>query len=353
VYSIENQGNLICKFAGEHGFKIIQSFEDRGRTGMTLKHRPGLQALLAEALQGNARFKAILVYDVSRWGRFQDCDEPGHYEFLCKQSGIDVHYCSEDFRNDGSIGSKVIKALKRAMAAEFSRESSWRVHRALLRTAEQGFKCSGTVRIGYRRLLVTQSRIPIRVLAEGEYNGTPGNRVIYCLGPEEEISCIRNMFEWASQGSKPAAIAAKLSQNGIRWLRGLPWNADRVRRTLRNPIYAGKVIFGKHTNLLRTPKRKQPQEQWTISDRTAPAIVSPELFAKVQNGLALRPPFKITDKQIVDRLQCLLRKNAKLSQRIIAASTRLPSPYLLKRRFGSLRQVYQLVGFHSEKRSCA
>ncbi|MEO6246527.1 MAG: hypothetical protein ABIQ12_13930 [Opitutaceae bacterium] len=27
-------------------------------------------------------------YDVSRWGRFQDADESGYYEYICKRAGI-------------------------------------------------------------------------------------------------------------------------------------------------------------------------------------------------------------------------------------------------------------------------
>ena len=48
---------------------------------------------------GNASFKAILVYDISRWGRFQDADESAFYEYLCKRAGIEVHYCAEQFEN--------------------------------------------------------------------------------------------------------------------------------------------------------------------------------------------------------------------------------------------------------------
>jgi hypothetical protein len=34
---------------------------------------------------GAASFDVILVYDVSRWGRFQDADESAYYEYLCKR----------------------------------------------------------------------------------------------------------------------------------------------------------------------------------------------------------------------------------------------------------------------------
>jgi DNA invertase Pin-like site-specific DNA recombinase len=41
-----------------------------------------LRQLLANVEARRADFEMILVYDVSRWGRFQDTDESGYYEFL-------------------------------------------------------------------------------------------------------------------------------------------------------------------------------------------------------------------------------------------------------------------------------
>jgi DNA invertase Pin-like site-specific DNA recombinase len=67
-------------------------------------------------------YRAILVYDVSRWGRFQDTDEGAHYEVVCKQAGVPIHYCAEPFINDGALQNALMKALKRTMAGEYSRE---------------------------------------------------------------------------------------------------------------------------------------------------------------------------------------------------------------------------------------
>lgn len=83
--------------------------------------RRGLQALLAEVLTGAPGFTAILVYDVSRWGRFQNPDQSAHYEFLCAEAGVRVEYCAEFFDNDCSLASTVLKSMKRAMAADYSR----------------------------------------------------------------------------------------------------------------------------------------------------------------------------------------------------------------------------------------
>ena len=81
----------------------MRVFEDSGRSGLRLDGREAIQNLMAEVESGHANFSAILVYDVSRWGRFQDVDESAHYEFICKQSGIKVAYCAEQFENDGSF----------------------------------------------------------------------------------------------------------------------------------------------------------------------------------------------------------------------------------------------------------
>jgi DNA invertase Pin-like site-specific DNA recombinase len=87
-YSLENQSDAIHAYAALHGFEIIQTYSDSAKSGVVLRNRPGLQQLLKDVVGGSAPYRAILVYDVSRWGRFQDTDEPAHYEFLCRSAGF-------------------------------------------------------------------------------------------------------------------------------------------------------------------------------------------------------------------------------------------------------------------------
>ena len=123
-YSTENQLDIIRNYATARGLQILRVFEDSGRSGLRLDGREALQNLMAEVRTGQADFKAILVYDVSRWGRFQDADEGAYHEHVCSRAGIRVHYCGEQFENDGSIGSNLLKTVKRVMAGEYSRELS-------------------------------------------------------------------------------------------------------------------------------------------------------------------------------------------------------------------------------------
>src|SRR5207237_5589867 len=109
------------------GFKIQKTYADTGRSGLSLDGREALQQLIEDVQSGNAEYCTILVYDVSRWGRFQDADESAYYEYICKRAGISVRYCAEQFENDGSPVSTIVKGVKRAMAGEYSRELSVKV----------------------------------------------------------------------------------------------------------------------------------------------------------------------------------------------------------------------------------
>lgn len=101
--SIAYQTEAIRRYAAKLGFEVVATYSDPGRSGVEIKHRPGLRQLLQDVVGGHARYRVILVYDVSRWGRFQDVDESAHYEFVCRSAGVPVHYCAEQFENDGRI----------------------------------------------------------------------------------------------------------------------------------------------------------------------------------------------------------------------------------------------------------
>ncbi|HHW4679386.1 MAG TPA: recombinase family protein [Xylella sp.] len=92
----------------------------------------------SDRVYAKADFQIILVYDVSRWGRFQDSDESAYYEYICRRAGIQVAYCAEQFENDGSPVSTIVKGVKRAMAGEYSRELSVKVFAGQCRLIEVG-----------------------------------------------------------------------------------------------------------------------------------------------------------------------------------------------------------------------
>jgi len=142
------------------GAALRSSAADEGRSGLRLAGRDALRQLIDDVQSGKANFTAILVYDVSRWGRFQDADESAYYEYICKRAGISVHYCAEQFENDGSPVSTIVKGVKRAMAGEYSRELSAKVFAGQCRLIERGFRQGGPAGFGLRRQLIDQSKNP-------------------------------------------------------------------------------------------------------------------------------------------------------------------------------------------------
>lgn len=94
-YSLDNQATAIQVYAQVHGFEVVQTYSYTAKSGVVLRSRAALQQLLRDVVGGVNTYRAILVYDVSRWGRFQDADEAAHYEFLCKSAGVPARITSE------------------------------------------------------------------------------------------------------------------------------------------------------------------------------------------------------------------------------------------------------------------
>src|SRR5262245_19680333 len=79
-YSIQNQAAVIAAYAHAHNLPIVRTYRDEGESGLLFKNRAGLIRLIDDVRTGETDFAHVLVYDVSRWGRFQDIDESAHYE---------------------------------------------------------------------------------------------------------------------------------------------------------------------------------------------------------------------------------------------------------------------------------
>ena len=150
-YSTENQAEAMQQYAARRGIEIVRTYADAGKSGLSLDGRDGLKQLIEDVQNETADFTTILVYDVSRWGRFQDADESAYYEYICKRAGISVQYCAEQFENDGSPVSTIVKGVKRAMAGEYSRELSVKVFAGQCRLIELGFRQGGPAGYGLRR----------------------------------------------------------------------------------------------------------------------------------------------------------------------------------------------------------
>jgi len=347
-YSVDNQKAAIEEYASRHGFTIVKTYADIGKSGVAAKHRTALRELLKDVVSGEADYKAVLVYDVSRWGRFPNNDEAAHYEFLCYSSGIPLHYCAELFANDGTASSSLLKALKRSMAAEFSRELGEKVFRGKTRLVKLGFWVGGPPGYGFRRLMLSAKGKPKQVMKPGEQKSLTTDRVTLIHGPCKEVKGVRTMFLMAADGNGPSAIARELNRKGITH-GGKPWSHVAVQDLVKNPKYMGYNVWNRHSQRLRTARVPVEPEFWIKSPLVFPPIVDEETFRRAQAGLPR--PRRWSDEEIIKRIRRLLKAKGRLSETLLQKTRGLPSTVTLHNRFGTYRQLYERVGYRLDAHS--
>ena len=343
-YAIENQSVAIADYAVKHGFVVTATYKDSARSGLVLRNRDGLAALLRDVMAKPA-YKAILVFDVSRWGRFQDVDESAHYEFLCKSAGIPIHYCAEQFANDGSLTSLIVKSLKRAMAAEFSRELGEKVVVGKRRLVEMGFSVGGRATFGLRRSLVRADGSPGHLLRFGESKSLTTDRVVLVLGPPDEIATVKLIFKLVLEKRLDSeAIARFLNNASIGFINGAKWSRENVIDILRNPKYAGTNVWGRSTSRLRTPVRQIAKAHWITRPNAFPAIIDQRCFDRVQD---LLDAWKWTDQELLDGLREVWRREGEVNQRTLCRVAYGPCFTTVLDRFGSFRTALKRIGYRA------
>lgn len=345
-FSTLNQQACLRDYAQQHGLSIVHTYLDEGRSGLQLKGRDALQKLLADVTSGNAPYDTILVYDVSRWGRFQDADEAAHYEFICRRAGKRVIYCAEPFDNDQTPMAALIKNLKRVMAGEYSRELSDKVLRGQLRSAALGYFVGGPCPYGLRRLVLDADGRQVAVLELGQRKALQRGRVLLIPGPAEEVAVVRRIFTmFVEDGLEYVTIAKRLNAEGVPSpVRPGCWTKVRVRSMLRNEKYIGNNLFNRSTEKLSTPRVPNPVAQWVRVDGVFEPIIDATLFHAAAKRMAANP--RLTPEPfMLSRLRELLHVHGRLSAKIINTLEGGPTAFTLQRHFGSLDAAFRAAGY--------
>ena len=348
-YSTENQTEAIRQYAARRGLEIVRTYADEGKSGLRLDGRDALKQLIDDVQSGTADFKTILVYDVSRWGRFQDADESAYYEYICKRAGISVQYCAEQFENDGSPVSTIVKGVKRAMAGEYSRELSVKVFTGQCRLIELGFRQGGPPGYGLRRSLIDQAGAAKGELARGEHKSIQTDRVVLVPGPPDEVDTVRWMYRlFVTDGKSESEIAAVLNDRGNPTDLGRPWTRGSVNQVLINEKYIGNNVWNRGSFKLKRKRVRNSPDMWIRAAGAFEPLIDRSLFEAAQAIIHERS-HKLTNEEMLEALQLLLQERGYLSGLIIDETERLPSSSAYQGRFGSLLRAYELVGFTPDR----
>ena len=348
-YSTANQSAAIRDYASTHDIEIVRSYCDSGRSGLTLDGRPGLKQLLTDVQTGSVDYDVVLVFDVSRWGRFQDVDESAHYEFICRRSGVAIHYCAEQFQNDGSPLSAVVKGLKRAMAGEYSRELSLKTFAGQARIVRLGYHMGGRPGYGLRRQLLDERGVAKAVLETGQRKNIQSDRTILVPGPSDEVRVVRWIFEMFATGTlHEGQIAHALNERGLLTSKGAAWSFAYVHRILVDEKYIGVSVWNANSYKLKSRRATNGVEERIRVERAWQPIVDQTTFDTVQQIVRARERER-TRPGMVERLRQLHRDHGVVTVPLIFERLGTAAAWRYQTKFGSFTLAFEAAGVPQAK----
>jgi len=278
--SLNAQEEILTAYAVERRMEIVDTYPDSA-SGRSTRGRTGFTRLVADVQRGT-KFEAILVRDVSRWGRFANIDESAYWEFFFLAHGVRVLYVQETFRDDDTPYASLMKSLKRVLAAEFSRDKSRMVQFGKYRAVKAGFWPGGDPPYALVRVVVDADGRPLHQLEHGQRKAVNSYHTKLALGKRAEVATVRRVFRlYLKDGLSPAAIAQALTKAGTPTPRGATrWRALAVVMMLTNGAYAGfsECFFGASQNF--------PSDHRVLVENAWPAIIDRASWDAVQRSVA-------------------------------------------------------------------
>ncbi|MDQ2232188.1 recombinase family protein [Citrobacter portucalensis] len=348
-YSLHNQSEYIKDYAEKNNMEIAYTYDDAGKSGVSIVGRHSLQQLLSDVEQRKIDIQAVLFYDVSRFGRFQNSDEAAYYSFLFERNGVDLIYCSEPIpTKDFPLESSVILNIKRSSAAYHSRNLSEKVFIGQVNLIKLGYHQGGMAGYGLRRLLVDENGIAKEILSFRKRKSIQTDRVILIPGPKNEIKIVNRIYDLFIDNNVPEfIIAERLNEQNIPAENGTLWTRAKIHQILTNEKYIGNNIYNKTSSKLKSRLVKNPKHEWVRCDKAYKPIISKKKYNKAQEIIQLRS-IHLTNEDLLEKLKQKLESNGKLSGFIIDEDDTGPSSSVYRTRFGGLLRAYTLIGYKPE-----
>ncbi|MBL5906127.1 recombinase family protein [Serratia fonticola] len=344
-YSFHNQSDFIQGYADKNDMDILYTYDDAGKSGVTLSGRLGLQRLIDDVIYRKIEIDVVLVYDVSRFGRFQNTDESAHYNYLFTMNNVKVIYCAEPFSDEHPEMSMLMLNMQRTGAANLSKGLSEKVFAGQVNLVKRGYHQGGTAGYGLRRELIDEHHTSKGTLDFGQRKSIQTDRVILKPGPSYEVDIVGEIFDMFIFNSKPEfIIAIELNERCVIAENGGLWTRGKVHQILTNEKYIGNSVYNRKSFKLKRKHITNPEHEWIRCDNAFEPIVSLEKFLMAKEIILARSSH-LTDEQLLDSLKKLLATKGNLSGFIIDEEELLPSSSVYRNRFGGLLKVYKLINY--------
>lgn len=263
-YSLDAQKEKIERLAMVSGYQIVKYYSDEGKSGKSIEGRPEFQQMLKDIEEEVDGVKYVIVFKLSRFGR-NTLDILTSLDVMKKH---DVHLISveDNLYSDSPAGKILIQIL--SSIAEIERENILvQTMAGRMEKARQGKWNGGFAPYGYKL--------------------ENGNLIIN----EEEAKAVRIIFDkYANTDMGSVAITKYLVRNGIKKVprhngKNEFFAETTIRRILDNPVYAGKIAFGRRkTEKIKGTERTHivKQDDYAVYEGQHEAIISEEIWEAVQ-----------------------------------------------------------------------
>lgn len=341
--SIEMQKSSIEEFSKRAGLQIVESYEDAGRSGMTIRARDGMKRLVRDVTDPQCQFTTVLVYDVSRWGRFQDTDASAYWEYHCHLHGVRVVYVAEAFdQYSGPLGT-VVKTLKRAMAAEYSRELAVKVRAGQHKVAAMGYSVGGQPAIGLVRQAITREGELRTILKPGERKAVQSDRIRLAPGSPEDVALLQRIFKlYAKTTISIAQLVIQLGSEGLVTNKGRPFTRRSLEGLFRCEAFIGNYVWAKRMNTPTGVKARPQSEQIRMEGALTP-IISRDLWEEVQQKLSANAKPKRDPGEMISSLRSALAVKPDMTAADLAGLGCAPAQTYLKA-FGGMEAAFAMAG---------
>lgn len=282
--SMENQKNLLMEYVSARPYLMLTDiYMDNGFTGTDFE-RPEFNRMLQDARDG--RINCIVVKDLSRLGR--NYVEAGDYiekvfPFLgIRFIAVNDHYDSDSLTSGDELGA----SLKNVVNDVYAKDISRKVGTAMKQKRLRGEYIGNYAPYGYLKdpqdknhLIIDQEIAPIVVeIFELRARGDGINTIARILNERDIPSPGRLRYE--------RGIITNNNKKGS----GLLWSRHVLSDLLKNVVYIGNLAQGRSASCLYKgiPFHWTEESEWDLVENTHEAIISPELWKRVQEVTARR-----------------------------------------------------------------
>ena len=268
-YSLDAQKARMKAFADYNDYQIVGEYEDAGKSGKSIEGRLEFNQMMEDIKSGKDGVAFVLVFKLSRFGRnaadvlstLQIMQDYG-VNLICVEDGIDSS------KDAGKLMISVLSAV-----AEIERENiRVQTMEGRIQKAREGKWNGGFAPYGYS-------------LVNGEL-----------IINEEEAKAIRIIYDrYVNTSTGANGISKYLETHGIQKIprqngTNEMFNSHLIRLILRNPVYCGKIAYGRRktekVHGTRNEYRLVEQDDYLIVEGLHEGIVSEELWQAAQVKLS-------------------------------------------------------------------